>query len=343
MRSLNSLLEPLRTESGLPALGAVVIRNYKIEAFGVVGKRRIEGTEPVKPNDPFHIGSTKSMTATLMARLVEKGKLHWDSPIGELLPQIRPRIAQQYWQVTIEQLLTHRSGLPEDRVPHLPLLLKLRTLDSKQRLQAAEWILQQEPVAQPGEKMLYSNGGYVVAGAIAEVVAGKVWETLIQDMLFRPLGIRSAGFGAPTKGAYGHRTRAGEYVSVPPSPLADNPLVLAPAGTVHLSLQDWARYAILHLKGACSKNPPLLRTDTFTRMHTPPSGSDYAMGWGVSRSLSANRTVLQHAGSNTMWFAWIQLVREAGMGFLVATNAGDENAQNTLRWVLGMLRQQAGV
>lgn len=44
-----------------------------------------------------------------------------------------------------------------------------------------------------------------------------------------------------------------------------------------------------------------------------------------------------------MWFAWIQLMREAGVGFLVATNAGDENAQNTLRRVLGMLRQQASV
>lgn len=97
-------------------------------------------------------------------------------------------------------------------------------------------------------------------------------------MLFRPLGVQSVGFGAPMKGPNGHRPRAGGYVSVPPSPLADNPSVLAPAGTVHLSLQDWARYAILHLKGARSKNPPLLRADTFTRMHTLPSGRDYAMG-----------------------------------------------------------------
>ncbi|MER3475036.1 MAG: penicillin-binding protein [Armatimonadota bacterium] len=342
MRSLNSLLEPIHTEAKLPALGAGVIRRGKLHALGVVGKRRVGGDEPVKRDDRFHIGScTKSMTATLIARLVEMGRLDWASMVAEVLPDIRKRVHRAYWKVTLEQLLTHRSGLPEDRVPDPQVFAKLWAMASSQRLQAAELILQREPVAKPGEKMVYSNGGYVVAGAMAEAVMGKSWEELMQEMLFRPLGIRSAGFGAPVNAPWGHRATSEGYVPVAPSPFADNPPVFGPAGRLHLSLQDWARYAILHLKGATQDEPPLLRRSTFIKLHTPPAESDYAMGWGVAQPKWANGAVLQHAGSNTLWFALIILMPKTGDGFLVATNAADENAVNTARRVVELLRQQA--
>ncbi|GBC95745.1 Putative penicillin-binding protein PbpX [bacterium HR16] len=340
MRNLNNLLEPIRAEMGLPALAAAVIEKNKLVALGAVGKRRVDRDDPVRREDRFHIGScTKSMTATLIARLVEMGRLDWGSMVAEVLLDIRKGIRRDYWKVTLEQLLTHRSGLPDDRTPHPQVFTKLWSLSAKQRLQAAEVILQQEPVAQPGEKTIYSNGGYVVAGTMAEVVTGKTWEELMQEHLFRPLGIKSAGFGAPTDGVWGHRSGTGGYLPVPPSPFADNPPVLGPAGTVHLSMPDWARYAILHLRGATDENPPLLCKTSFARLHTPPDAGAYAMGWGVTQPEWARGRVLQHAGSNTMWFAQILLVPYAGAGFLVATNAADERARDGVHRVMDVLRE----
>lgn len=342
MHSLNELLDPIHRETGIPALAAAVIQKNRLVALGAVGKRRADRDDPIRPDDRFHIGScTKSMTATLIARLVEMGKMDWQSMVAEVLPDIRKSIHREYWKVTIEQLLTHRSGLPEDRSPHPQVFPKLWSLSAKQRLQAAEVILQQEPIAKPGEEIVYSNGGYVVAGAVIETVTGKTWEESMQEHLFRPLGIKSAGFGAPVNGAWGHRPGADGYQPVPPSPFADNPPVLGPAGTVHLSLPDWARYAILHLKGATEKNPPLLSKSTFARLHTPPDDTAYAMGWGVAKPAWARGLVLQHAGSNTMWFAQIVLVPEARVGFLVATNAADEKAIDAVRRAMTAIREKA--
>lgn len=340
MRSLNKLLEPIRAESGVPALAAGVIERGKLVALGAVGRRRADHEQPVQTGDRFHIGScTKSMTATLLAKLVESGRIDWGSMIAEVFPDIRKRIKREYWKVTLEQLLTHRSGLPEDRAPDPQVFPKLWALSASQRKQAVELILQQEPVAKPGEKMVYSNGGYVVAGAMAEVVVGKSWEELIQEMLFHPLGIRSAGFGAPLNAPWGHRATPQGYMPVAPSPLADNPPVFGPAGRVHLSLPDWARYAIAHLIGATEQKPPLLSHSAFRKLHTPPDGNGYAMGWGVAQPTWAKGVVLLHAGSNTLWFAQIVLVPAARAGYLVATNAGDEKAVGAVRQVLEILRQ----
>ncbi len=340
MRNLNGLLEPVRSEANLPALAGAIIEGGKLRALGAVGTRRADRHDPVQRTDRFHIGScTKSMTATLIARLVEAGKMDWASMVAEVLPEVRKSIRRAYWKVTVEQLLTHRSGLPEDRIPDPQVFPRLWALPSDQRLQAAEVILQQSPAASPGEKTIYSNGGYVVAGAMAEAVGGKVYEELVQEMLFRPLGIRSAGFGAPPDGGWGHRPTSNGYQPVPPSPFADNPPVLTPAGRVHLSMEDWARYAILHLDGDTAKKQPLLSRASLLKLHTPPEGSNYAMGWGVVEAEWAKGKVLQHAGSNTMWFALIALIPQERRGYLLATNAGDERAVNAIRQALEVLRK----
>jgi D-alanyl-D-alanine carboxypeptidase len=97
------------------------------------------------------------------------------------------------------------------------------------------------------------------------------------------LGMTTAGFGPPGKAGavdepWGHAVKdKGKLVPLSPTADADNPAVLGPAGTVHCTVGDWARYAILHLGGG----PSLLQKGTLLRLHTPPSGSDYAYGWNV--------------------------------------------------------------
>ena len=92
--------------------------------------------------------------------------------------------------------------------------------------------------------------------------------------LFNPLDMASCGFGAPatvdtTDAPWGHRTAASEHTPGPPGPAADNPPALGPAGTVHCTLRDWARFAQLHLRGARREPTPYLRPESFARLHTP--------------------------------------------------------------------------
>jgi Beta-lactamase class C and other penicillin binding proteins len=148
MRDLNALLETVRAEAQLPALAAALIEKNRLVALGAAGRRRADKDDQVQRDDRFHIGScTKSMTATLVARLVEMGKLDWSSTVAEVLSDIRKSIRREYWKVTVEQLLTHRSGMPQNLSAHRQLFSRLWNRSATQRLQAVRIILQEKPVA----------------------------------------------------------------------------------------------------------------------------------------------------------------------------------------------------
>jgi CubicO group peptidase (beta-lactamase class C family) len=334
--SLKEQLETVRAELGVPALGALVGDSRGVRAFASVGVRRAGTEDPIRPDDPFHIGScTKAMTATVAARLVEQGKLRWETTLAEAFPQLKQAIHSDYHTVTLRQLLYHRAGLPEDRTPDPALFLRLRSLEGemrRQRLEATKWVLERTPAATPDTHFAYSNFGYMVAGAMLEQVAQRSWEQLLQEHLFKPLRMRAAGFGPPKQVA-GHNGK-------PPQPRQfDNPPVLGPAGRVHCSLRDWAAFARLHLRGARGEKTTLLRPESFAALHADPYRQGYAMGWGV-RQMDTKR-ILLHAGSNTLWFAVMQLEPERDRFYLCAANWGHADATNAVLTLIQSLSTQA--
>ena len=334
--SLKEQLESIRAEFGVPALGALVGDSRSVRAFASVGVRRAGTEDPIRPDDPFHIGScTKAMTATVAARLVEQGKLRWETTLAEAFPQLKQAIHSDYHTVTLRQLLYHRAGLPEDRTPDPALFLRLRSLEGemrRQRLEATKWVLERTPAATPDTHFAYSNFGYMVAGAMLEQVAQRSWEQLLQEHLFKPLRMRAAGFGPPKQVA-GHNGK-------PPQPRQfDNPPVLGPAGRVHCSLRDWAAFARLHLRGARGEKTTLLRPESFAALHADPYRQGYAMGWGV-RQMDTKR-ILLHAGSNTLWFAVMQLEPERDRFYLCAANWGHADATNAVLTLIQSLSTQA--
>lgn len=313
---LRKLLERIRIETGAPALGALVGDSNGIRARAVVGVRVAGKPEPVRANDPFHIGScAKAMTATLAARLVEQGKVRWDYTVAEAFPGLKGRIRSEYHSVSLRQLLLHRGGLPEDRKPNLMLAFRLLLLRGDlraQRLKATEMVLKRAPASQPGTQFAYSNFGYMVAGAMLEQATGQSWESLMRTYLFEPLGMRTAGFGAP-------RHFAGHTGNPPKPTFRDNLAVLGPAGTVHCSLSDWAAFAQLHLRGARKLPTKLLHPESFAVMHADPYQQEYAMGWVISTKKPRR---LGHMGSNTFWYAAIVIQPDADRFYLAAVNWG---------------------
>lgn len=353
---ISSLLDPLCSGTGVPGMVAVVLRGDQIVAQGAAGVRAAGSPPKVTIDDRFHLGSdTKAMTATLIAMLVEEGRLKWDTTIGEFFGPTVPDMNPAWRPVTLTQLLTHHAGAPHDLDADLHRQLwQRRGTPTEQRMQLVRGVLSRPPVNQPGTTYLYSNAGFAIAGAMAEKITGRPWEDLIQVRLFAPLGISSAGFGAPgTPGKLdqplGHTA---EGQPVPVGPQADNPPAIGPAGTVHLSLPDWARFIALHLRGDVS-NPHrecrLLSPDSFIKLHhpIPDAQNPYAMGWlvldrGWAKGYAplAHGRALTHAGSNTMWFCVTWLAPERDFAMLVACNRGGDIAAKTCEKAVGALIKQ---
>ena len=357
-------LSPLLAESvkkhKLPGMAAAIVDGGRITAIGAAGVRVRGHEEKITSDDLFHIGSdTKSMTATLIALLIEEGKLRWNSTPTEVLSQQGVKKIDPAWQrVTLEELLSHHAGVRPN--PELATILATRLLKlspREQRLRVCRAVLEKRPDHEPGKKFLYSNTGYIIAGAMAEAVADDSWENLMTQRVFKPLGMIHAGFGAPgeplptsPKGAkakstvqapitepWGHQANG---TPVEPGPEADNPPCLGPAGRVHLPLADWARYATLHLSAEPANRhdladagiKPLISVDSLRRLHTPfggpidISGAKYAMGWAVIERPGSHAVQLTHAGSNTMWYAVITLRMAENRAILIGINQGGDKA-----------------
>ena len=101
---------------------------------------------------------------------------------------------------------------------------------------------------------------------------------------------------------------------------------MGPAGTVHCSIPEWARFAALHLAAERGR-PRLLKAGTFRALHTPPAGFEYAGGWLVCQRTWAGGRAFNHSGSNTSWYATVWLAPALNLAFLAATNQGDKVAE----------------
>ena len=334
-KDVSSLLTPIIQKHDVPGMAAAVVRNGEIVAVGVAGVRTRGKPDKIASADHFHIGSdTKALTAMLCGILVDEGKLKWGQTLGETFPELKKSMHPQYQAVTLEQLLHHRGGAPGE-LEKDELWGKLwqhnDTPTSARRL-LLQCVTSKAPESPLGTKYIYSNAGYSIAGHMAEKVTGKSWEDLTREKIFRPLGMTTAGFGPPgTRAKNDHpRGHRADGSPVEPGPSADNPVAIGPAGIVHCSIGDWAKFAAANLPSAKTK---LVKPETLEKLHTPAPADagepPYAMGWIIADGQPwAGGPALTHAGSNTMWFAVAWLAPKRDFAVLVACNRADGEACN---------------
>jgi CubicO group peptidase (beta-lactamase class C family) len=329
-------LDKIREQRKLPGMVAALIEGGQVTHIGVAGVRKRGESEPMTIHDRIHLGScTKAMTATLLATFVDQGELNWDARLGDLLPQLRDTMHAAYRDVTVRQLLTHRSGLPanSERMHEVDPT----ATETEQRRELFRDLLRQTPAYPPGSEYRYSNLGYMLAGFVAETLADEPWQRLMQQRLFSPLGMTSAGFGPPGTGGrvdqpWGHKPIL--FLGMWPSQV-DNPLVLGPAGRVHSTITDWARFVALHLHHQPAQH--VVSDALIDQMHRLADGEEYAMGWGVVSRDWAQDIALTHSGSNTSWFAVVWASPARDLAFLAATNAGGSAAAKACDEAVGCL------
>lgn len=336
--SLEARLAALRDSARLPAVAGAVFTSAQVVQQSAVGVRRLSADAAVTLADRWHIGSiTKSFTATLVAKLVERGDLKWSQTLGELLSGER---ARAYAAVTIEHLLNHRAGLPANLTPAMTLTLRQSTATvPAQRQLAVDALLETTPASAPGERYVYSNAGYILMGAVLEARAGRAWEDLLRAEILAPISLTSAGFGPPGAATAldeprGHRRQTdGSLLPVEPGAFGDNPPFLGPAGRLHMNVADLARWGQEHLRGERGGDG-LVTATTFQYLHRPAPGGEYALGW-ASRTIGGRR-VIWHNGSNTLWYAAVAFDPVADRGAALVTN-GSIGAQAAIEGALAQL------
>jgi CubicO group peptidase (beta-lactamase class C family) len=315
-RDLGSVLKPLLDKYHFPGAVGAIIQGDRLVALGSVGVRKAGDQTPFLATDTIHLGSdTKAMTAILVAQLIDKKQLSFESKMSEIFPDLLAKMNPEMAGVTVRELLRHEAGFPHD--------LDWWSMKPTQRRLAVEWALSVPP-ATPIGKFSYSNVSFVVLGAIVEEKTGKPWETVIRQQIFEPLHMDTAGFGPPgTHGKvdqpWGHVLRDGRFKPMQ----TDNAPVMGPAGTVHCSMGDWAKFIGETLRAA-QGHPTLVSAKTFKELTTPAEGQDYAGGWIVTSRPWAGGTALTHTGSNTMWYCTAWIAPAKNFAVMIAINDGSD-------------------
>ena len=360
MERIDGVLTQIRDEFAMPGMVAAVARDGVVVAAGAVGLRAIGYDAPATVDDRIHIGSDgKAMTALLAATLVEQGELRWDSTIGGVLGDRIKDMNPSLSAVRLEQLLSHSSGIPTDTPEMIDIYFDVNAFDHNPdalRLIALEKWKHNLPVVPEGSPFQYSNFGYMIAGSMIEAASGKPWEMLIRERIFDPLGLETAGLGAtltpgrvdamaghlpqPDGGAEPRLWGAG----------ADMPMLLGPAGTVHMSILDFARWGAW-VAGGARRGPQIVSPETLAylmeekvrtpRRPNPPPGTPaqggYAFGWSLEKFDWSDRELVTHNGSNGMNLAKILIDPSADVAVVVAVNVGGRNADLAAGKALGKL------
>jgi len=336
LADIDDVLQPVLRRHKVPALAGAIVTNRGPIAVAAVGVRKAGTGVKVTARDQWHLGSeTKAMTAHVIAALVERGRLKWETTITESFPEMAESFRPSLRKATLAQLLSHRSGLVEN----LPWNTLPRGGAREQREAAVRMLAQAPRRFDPGADFLYSNTGYVVAGAMADRATGTSWEELMVRTLFEPLGMRSAGFGVTgTPGKIDQpwpHLQNGRPASTN-GPAADNPPVMGPAGTVHASISDWGRFVADHLKGARGERA-LLSPASYRRLHAPSPPGNYAMGWIALEREWAGGPVLTHSGSNTLNYCVVWMAPRINVAALACTNQGGPVAARATEDAVGAM------
>jgi CubicO group peptidase (beta-lactamase class C family) len=324
---LEAFVHAERRAQQLPGLAAVVVRSEGSPRIYVSGERRIGKGDPITTADRMHIGSlTKSITATLVGALREKGVMTLETTIGQTFPELSSKMLPAYRQVTVRQLLTHSAGLAtySTNVSMLPLF-DLEGTPTEQRYAFVQRVLADPPRFNPGSKFEYSNAGAAIVGAMAERIAGAPYRELVERLVFAPLGARVA-FGNPGLAAepqpWGHRSLLGAVVEVPPpAPLYTTPPAIEPAGNASPSLPDIGRFLQLYLRCLRGQDDGLRARTIQELQGRNVDGSRRGPGaaWNVMpRGVESH----EHFGSSGAYVAYatIQPSRDVAVG--VFTNLG---------------------
>lgn len=329
------MLPPLSADRLLPltntpgvALVRVIGERTEVSVAGV----GTFGGRPLRPTDRFSIGSiSKSFTALLCARLVDKGKLRWTTTLGEAWPGevTDPRLAR----VTLLDLLRHRSGIGAKWATYPPTV-KESWVTGDAATGREKWrraTLKAPFVEKDLKEATYANANFILAALLAERAGGADWPTLVTREVFRPLGITNemrAGLARADDGTTGHSKRKEGWRT---EPGAGNGFLLWGADGVYASPLGIATYLRAHF----TESPRFLRPATWAIVHAEEGLGLYAQGERFPEP-----TWRWHNGSNTLNYGAIAFDPVTKRGGAVLANGASPQTEQMVEVALGAMFRQ---
>jgi CubicO group peptidase (beta-lactamase class C family) len=354
-KGFDARVEALRRASGTPGMAIAIVENGKVTLAKGYGVCRLGSDDRVDADTIFTIGSTaKAMTAAAVATLVDAGKLGWDDRVVDHLPGFQMDDPWVTREMTVRDLLTHRSGLglgagdllyvPRGSYSRAEIVRRLRFI---------------KPATSFRSGYAYDNILYIVAGQLIEAVSGQTWEDYVREHLFAPAGMTRATdddahlFAEPNR-SQRHGRYGGPVRGTGPQRLIDEHDQLspasAPAGLVAASANDMARWLQIQLAhGAVPGGGRLFSEAQAREMWTPvtpipitpvpepvagttPSYDAYALGWEV-RDYHGTR-IVWHAGGVYGSTSMVVLIPDRNVGFAIELNSEEAEPRQGLMYEL---------
>jgi CubicO group peptidase (beta-lactamase class C family) len=338
-------VEQLRKDFGVPGVTIAIVEDGKVTFAHGWGVRDITTKQPVDADTIFFTGSTgKAFTNAALATLVDEGRIKWDDKVIDHMPDFRMWDPWVTREMTIRDLLVHRSGLGLGEGDLL--FLPNSTLSRKETVRRIRYL---KPATSFRSAYAYDNILYMAAGQLIEEVSGETWEKYIHDHVFGPLGMRNstdtdAEFHANPNHARPHSRSGGAIHGLgKQSPLDENATIAqnaAPAGGLAISANDMSRWLLAQLgRGKIPGSDKRLFTEAQSNemwtgvvptpiRHFPaqfaatePNFNLYALGWDISDYRGAK--VVGHDGAVLGSQATIALLPKQNVGIFIAANSED--------------------
>lgn len=332
----------------LPGIAVGVIQDGEVVYTRTSGET-IAGTgQPITPDTLFKIASnSKAMTASVLARLVDAGKLRWDDPVTKHLPQFRMHDPWVTRHMQVRDLLIHNSGLPEGAGD----LMLWPEPNDFQRAHIIAGLAHLKPERSFRSGYAYDNLLYVVAGEVAAAAGGAPYETLVRREVFEPLGLQRCHVGRIDRDEVGdiaqpHMREGDGNVVI----RADEPVIpaitSAAAGGIRCSLRDMLTWAQAWLSPTPAQRDWLSQEQrkAMWTAHMPMPISArrsewddshfYAYGYGWRLSDIHGVWSVSHTGTLAGMYSVLHLLPESRSGFVVMINGSGDAARTVLDQVL---------
>jgi CubicO group peptidase (beta-lactamase class C family) len=306
----------------IPGLAVGVVQAGEIIYTQCFGVQSVETQVPITPQTSFCVASiSKVFVATAIMQLVERGELHLEDPLVKYLPYFRLDDARGA-QITLRQVLSHTSGMPDLSDFEYDHLWKHPEFDEGAPECYVRSLAQRKMVSHPGEEFHYSNIGYNVLGDLISKVSGVSFETYLKDQVLLPAGMKESTF---LPGEVPEHLLAFPHLHVPeviPSPFYPYHRADAPASALHASLEGMCAWIRLCLGSGRLGERQILRQETFEIMTTPvvrrgypPFYEDMSLSWNIGH-YQCQKTI-SHGGFGAGWADTLLISPEGGWGLVV--------------------------
>jgi CubicO group peptidase (beta-lactamase class C family) len=325
---LDKLAEQTLKKTGVPGMSVAVVYKDRVVYVKGFGVRQAGKNEPVDADTVFQVASvSKPLASTVLAALVSEGVIGWDDRVIDRDPGFRLSDPWVTREVTLRDLLCHRSGLPA----HAGDLLEDLGYDRTAILHRLRYV---KPASSFRSRYAYTNFGYTAAAVAAARATGKSWAKLAAEKLYRPLGMKSsssrfADYAAAKNRALLHVRVEGKWVAR----YVRDPDAQSPAGGVSSTARDLAQWMRLQLGGGKFQGKQVIAARALAETHRPQVISRhpknpateragfYGLGWNVNYD-DKGRVRLGHSGAFDLGAATVvTLLPSEGLGIVVLTNA----------------------